>query len=166
MNDLDAVPFISDGSIGACYLAAPGDWLIHLDDGTNALCCERYAAGWNARGEAERARAAPQPQAPRRLPKDALWWAGSLLACCQQAYVQGELPDCIDGRVMEKLATAIEAEEATPPPQSAPHGYAYRYRSGFGDGRTVIRFNNGEEVNGSKPIEAIPYFFGTASEVK
>ncbi len=36
----------------------------------------------------------------------------------------------------------------------APSGYAYRYRDG-------IRFNNGCLVNGSKPIEAIPYYFDT-----
>ncbi|MDN7913724.1 Lar family restriction alleviation protein [Burkholderia cepacia] len=40
-----------------------------------------------------------------------------------------------------------------------PSGYAYRYPY-MGD-RTVIRFNSGCEVNGSKPIEAIPYWFGS-----
>ncbi|WP_186166495.1 hypothetical protein [Burkholderia gladioli] len=39
----------------------------------------------------------------------------------------------------------------------APSGYAYRYPSGDG---TVIRFNNGEEVNGSRPLEAVPYWLG------
>ncbi|MBR8279753.1 hypothetical protein [Burkholderia vietnamiensis] len=37
-----------------------------------------------------------------------------------------------------------------------PSGYAYRYRS---LGGSVIRFNGGGEVNGSRPIEAIPYWF-------
>lgn len=37
-----------------------------------------------------------------------------------------------------------------------PSGYAYRYRS---LGGTVIRFNGGGEVNGSRPIEAVPYWF-------
>ncbi|WP_324658311.1 hypothetical protein [Burkholderia thailandensis] len=43
------------------------------------------------------------------------------------------------------------AAEAAP-----PSGYAYRYPS---LGGTVIRFNSGKEVNGSRPIEAIPYWF-------
>lgn len=43
------------------------------------------------------------------------------------------------------------AAEAAP-----PSGYAYRYPS---LGGTVIRFNGGKEVNGSRPIEAIPYWF-------
>lgn len=38
--------------------------------------------------------------------------------------------------------------------QPAPSGYAYRYSDG-------IRFNGGQEVNGSKPTEAIPYWFAT-----
>ena len=37
----------------------------------------------------------------------------------------------------------------------APHGYAYRYVDG-------IRFNGGREVNGSTPIEVIPYWLGQA----
>ncbi len=44
----------------------------------------------------------------------------------------------------------------------APSGYAYRYPD---MGRTVIRFNNGEEVNGSRPIEAVPYWFDAAPDV-
>jgi hypothetical protein len=36
---------------------------------------------------------------------------------------------------------------------NTPDGYAYRYPDG-------IRFNDGHEVNGSKPIESIPYFLG------
>lgn len=38
-----------------------------------------------------------------------------------------------------------------------PSGYAYRYQQ-FGD--SVIRFNGGGEVNGSRPTEAIPYWLG------
>jgi hypothetical protein len=38
-----------------------------------------------------------------------------------------------------------------------PSGYAYRYQQ-FGD--SVIRFNGGSEVNGSRPTEAIPYWLG------
>lgn len=36
-----------------------------------------------------------------------------------------------------------------------PSGYAYRYPDG-------IRFNNGREVNGCKPIEVLPYWFRAA----
>jgi hypothetical protein len=41
-------------------------------------------------------------------------------------------------------------------PNAAPYTYAYRYP--WWSGGSVIRFNNGQEVNGSKPIEAIPPF--------
>lgn len=40
---------------------------------------------------------------------------------------------------------------------SGADGYAYRYR--HINGGTVLRFNHGEEVNGSKPIEAVPFWF-------
>ena len=48
--------------------------------------------------------------------------------------------------------------EPAPPPARPPHGYAYRYRSIRGV--TVIRFNCGQEVDGSRPIEAVPYWLG------
>lgn len=51
--------------------------------------------------------------------------------------------------------------DAPTPTARQPDGYAYRYQDGAYNG-TVIRFNNGNEVNGGKPIEAIPYYFGTA----
>jgi hypothetical protein len=37
--------------------------------------------------------------------------------------------------------------------ERAPDGYAYRYHD-------CIRFNGGIEVNGGRPTEAIPYYFG------
>ena len=50
--------------------------------------------------------------APVSVPsKDLAWWAGSLLIQCQQADVQGELPECIDGSVMDKLAAALAANK-------------------------------------------------------
>jgi hypothetical protein len=40
-----------------------------------------------------------------------------------------------------------------------PFAYAYRYPSYPPEGSTVIRFGtNGREINGSKPIEAIPLY--------
>lgn len=41
--------------------------------------------------------------------------------------------------------------------QRKPDGYAYRYPSGAHD--TVLRFNSGEEVNGARPIETLPFWF-------
>ncbi len=35
-----------------------------------------------------------------------------------------------------------------------PDGYAYRYPDG------CVRFNRGQHVNGCRPTEAIPYYFG------
>lgn len=39
-----------------------------------------------------------------------------------------------------------------------PDGYAYHYA--WHSGGTVLRFNGGEAVNGSQPIEAVPYWLG------
>ncbi len=39
-----------------------------------------------------------------------------------------------------------------------PDGYHYRYPNLYGTD-TCIRKNNGEEVNGSKPVEAVPYWY-------
>jgi hypothetical protein len=50
-------------------------------------------------------------------------------------------------------------QPALEPP--SPSGYAYRYRSPFGG--TCIRFNGGEEVNGGRPIEPVPYWFAPPS---
>lgn len=49
------------------------------------------------------------------------------------------------------LLAAIDAQ--------VPSGFAYRYRDALAGG-TVIRFNSGHEVNGSRPIEAVPYWLG------
>jgi hypothetical protein len=59
-------------------------------------------------------------------------------------------------RAAEKLERMLSAAPAAS--VRKPDGYAYRYPWGH-DG-TVIRHNNGEEVNGAKPIEAIPYYYG------
>jgi len=42
-----------------------------------------------------------------------------------------------------------------PAASAEPSGYAYRYPDG-------IRFNDGREVNGCKPTETLPYWFGAA----
>lgn len=41
-----------------------------------------------------------------------------------------------------------------------PDGYAYRYRDAWGSDQTVVQFNDGRELNGSKPIEAVAYYLG------
>ena len=59
----------------------------------------------------------------------------------------------------------LESQRASEPPsdlygrREPPHGYAYRYHDYRGD---VLRFNNGEEVNGSKPFEVVPYWIGAS----
>jgi hypothetical protein len=40
-----------------------------------------------------------------------------------------------------------------------PDGYAYRYRTTLGND-TVIRFDGSGDVNGCRPIEAVPYWLG------
>jgi hypothetical protein len=61
--------------------------------------------------------------------------------------------------LVQELRAALKAEPEGGPP--SPSGYAYRYHSPFGD--TCIRFNGGEEVNGGRPIEAVPYWFAPSS---
>lgn len=59
-----------------------------------------------------------------------------------------------------ELVEALAAHERAQPDRN-PDGCAYRYRCP--DGGTVIRFNHGEAVNGSKPIETIPFYYGQPS---
>ncbi|WP_175796357.1 DUF551 domain-containing protein [Burkholderia anthina] len=68
-------------------------------------------------------------------------WRGVALAAWRSAYEYAR-------------AARMQAGES-----QAPSGYAHRYPH---MGGTVIRFNNGGEVNGSRPTEAIPYWFDIA----
>lgn len=61
-----------------------------------------------------------------------------------------------DMLVMRRLR---EAASLTPSSTREPDGYAYEYLSYLGG--TVIRHSNGEEVNGCRPVRAIPYWYGT-----
>jgi len=52
------------------------------------------------------------------------------------------------------------AASPEPVPARQPDGYAYRYPDG-------IRFETGgARINGNRPSEAIPYFFGTSQQLK
>lgn len=51
-----------------------------------------------------------------------------------------------------------ECRAAAEPSERQPDGYAYRYPDGY------IRFSGGREVNGSDPVETIPYYFRRAPE--
>jgi hypothetical protein len=67
--------------------------------------------------------------------------------------------DCADEFVEYVQAYARAAVEQAG--ERKPDGYAYRYPDAWGSGRTVIEFSGGKKRNGSKPIEAIPYYFAT-----
>lgn len=54
---------------------------------------------------------------------------------------------------VEHMAARALQQTAEP---VAPSGYAYRYPDGY------IRFSDGQEINGRRPKEAIPYYFGAA----
>ena len=69
----------------------------------------------------------------------------------QAAAWQGIEPEQVLPAV-EALAQSVAAIESPETPQ--PWGYAYRYSDG------LIRFNNGKDVNGGPPIEAIPIWLG------
>lgn len=65
-------------------------------------------------------------------------------------------------RVMLMLDAVDEARDPEPTARREPDGYAYRYP--WHTGGTVLRFNGGEEVNGSKPMESVPYWLGEQPE--
>jgi len=66
---------------------------------------------------------------------------------------------------VQALHNAVEAARtalAQPEPEevggaAGPSGYAYCYPTMNGK---VVRFNHGQEVNGSRPLYAIPYWLG------
>ena len=66
-----------------------------------------------------------------------------------------------DGLYAARTAHLLRQRYPAPPAEEdegcQPSGYAYRYQS---LGSSVIRFNEGGEVNGSRPVEAIPYWLG------
>jgi hypothetical protein len=68
--------------------------------------------------------------------------------------------ECTDAQLVT-FATALIARYARPTirPKGTcqPNGYAYRYPAIDG---TITRFNHGQEVNGCRPLYAIPYWLG------
>jgi hypothetical protein len=75
--------------------------------------------------------------------------------------------DWLEGRGLEFYAAVVAAASSALTRQAQvsddaavePFAYAYRYPSFPPAGATVIRFGtNGREINGSKPIEAIPLY--------
>ena len=73
--------------------------------------------------------------------------------CCARSWEALGITE-YDGRSIPEHITALRERIAT---LRQPSGYAYEYPSYRGG--TTIRFNGGEEVNGSKPLRAIPYVF-------
>ena len=59
------------------------------------------------------------------------------------------------------VLAALAALKAEPEGPANPSGYAYRYHDYSGG--TYIKFNGGGEVNGGRPIEAVPYWFAPPS---
>lgn len=102
------------------------------------------------------ARAAVEANRQGRVPSDEEILA---LAECASVWVpMGSGPE--KERSLQALrsliTTALSRYSSGQPAASAePSGYAYRYLDG-------IRFNDGREVNGCKPTEALPYWFGAA----
>lgn len=84
------------------------------------------------------------------------------------SYEVGVYYGCHDCSVWQRGISAWNqrASQGTPAPQSAepmaqaqagvPDGYAYRYPGPYGG----LRFNQGQDVNGSRPVEAVPYWLG------
>jgi hypothetical protein len=113
---------------------------------------------------ADRARAALKVELEGEGPRpDGDWFAVALVA--QDMRSRG-LAEQVAGEELLKLANGKRSQPGRAATQPAleppsPSGYAYRYRSPFGG--TCIRFNGGEEVNGGRPIEPVPYWFAPPS---
>lgn len=72
--------------------------------------------------------------------------------------MEGDECNCGADEVNEKIDQSITALRAALAQQTEPvhpSGFVYRYPDG-------VRFNDGCEVNGCLPSEAIPYYFGKA----
>ena len=104
--------------------------------------------------------ASAQPVVSQSTEREALAAALKALEAISEEMTVGERYTNAGQYLIDALPTARAALAQQPSGQSQrqPDGYAYRYRSTFGDG-TVIRFNRGEEVNGSRPIDAVPFWY-------
>ena len=85
-------------------------------------------------------------------------------ALCAELLVFAEESISYRAQVNEavRLIDRARAALAQPKPVAltddpAPSGYAYRYPTMDG---SVVRFNHGQEVNGCRPLYAIPYWLG------
>jgi hypothetical protein len=67
-------------------------------------------------------------------------------------YYRGPGDPMGNGWMCRSCAKEREQQQTDSKP-SAPDGYAYRYADG-------VRFTDGREINSSRPIAAIPYYFG------
>ncbi|MGS1115971.1 hypothetical protein [Castellaniella sp. UC4442_H9] len=68
----------------------------------------------------------------------------------------GGMPMIIGTADIRRFADCVRKHWGQPAASAEPpDGYAYRYPDG-------IRFNDGREVNGCKPTETLPYWFGAA----
>lgn len=66
------------------------------------------------------------------------------------------------GRAIDHAVSRLRSQppaEAQGGGERKPDGFHYRYRDPYGGEGTIIRTNNGLEVNGSRPIEAVPYYY-------
>lgn len=63
---------------------------------------------------------------------------------------------------MHDLGIAIRALTVVETTTRQPDGYAYRRHWPMRSGETYIAFDQGGEINGSKPVETIPYWLGPA----
>ena len=67
--------------------------------------------------------------------------------CCNVSWLDLDIDDCPIHGPKAKQPKAVSAGAL-----SGPDGYAFRYPDG-------IRFTTGEAINGSRPLDSIPYYF-------
>jgi hypothetical protein len=88
-------------------------------------------------------------EADRQVRGEPFAWAAYDAATAELVFSDDDMSDSI---AWFPLYTTPQPQQ-----QTEPSGYAYRYRDYAGG--TVLRFNSGEEVNGARPIEALPFWF-------
>jgi hypothetical protein len=68
-----------------------------------------------------------------------------------------------DEQVLQRWsAFRMRLPDETTPVTRSPDGYAHRRHNPFSPGETYITFDSGHAINGSEPIESIPYWLGPA----
>jgi len=123
--------------------AVVGHWINFNHGGWTWTGMYGEVIGWRSLVESNQSEVSPTLHHPACDPK----WPTLCDLCIAE---NGEASGAGDSRLSDR--------NLSPQTEPEPSGYAYRYHDFTGTG-TMLRFNGGGEVNGARPIEAVPYWF-------